>query len=220
MLSDWMPLCDEAVSAIALSLSARRATIERAPESGGTCTLNLLAAGFLAQIVGLLAWSRARGSKWPAPLFWTGLAMLLTSLALPLTTMSTALALSWALLMVSIAAYGTILPRLCSMPRIGKESPRARDRAARPVTTLNGAVLAVRLTAAGPLYLLASMAVGCLLATRTPWLDVNRLMLGGLVVPVVWAAGALHATADLQLWRVVLLPVLLTLVFFGLYLLL
>jgi len=179
--------------------------------------LNLLVAGFLAQIIGLIAWSRARTSPWPALLFWAGLAMLLASLILPLTTLSSALATSWALLTVSIAAYVTVLSRLWTMHRIGLEPARGRARTARAAAPLNWPALAVRLTSAGPLYLLASMAVGCVLATRTPFLDVNRLMLGGLVVPVAWAAGALHATADRQLARVVLIPLLITATFSGAY---
>jgi hypothetical protein len=89
-----------------------------------------------------------------------------------------------------------------------------RQRAPREIAARGGKLgLALRLFAAGPLHLLAALAVGAVLATKLPWGEVNRLMFGGLVIPLVWAVGALHATADLRLLRVLGLPLAITAIF-------
>lgn len=162
--------------------------------------------GFAAQVAGLAAWHGAHRRQGSPLLFWAGLALLLCSAAVMIGALGWALGLSWALLTLSLAAYLPFLLPLLRTARLGAERDARRVAGVRAAR--GGRLgLALRLLSAGPLYLLAALAVGCVLATRLPWDEVNRLMAGGLTVPAVWAAGALHATADLRLWRVLGVPV-------------
>lgn len=176
-------------------------------------------AGIGSQLLGVLAWSAARSGRSPVPLFWIGLALLTASVAIFVHTLGTGLGLSWALLTVSAAAYLIFVPRLLRAPRIGKIAFRSRVNRTKAGRG-GGLGLGMRLLSAGPLYLVAAMAISCVVATKLPWDEVNRLMLGGLLVPALWALGALHATADLMLWRVLGAPVILTVLFAALYFLL
>ena len=182
-------------------------------------------AGFGAQLLGIAAWRQARGGHAPLMLFWLGLALLVASLALLIAAFGTSLGISWALLVVSIAAYALFVPRLVTTGEIGR--PIRRTRAPRSKAGRGGALgLGLRLLRAGPLYLIgrvilpnAALGVGTTCATSLPWEEANRLMFGGLIIPAVWALGALHATADLDLRRVLAVPIAIILVTVGLYLL-
>lgn len=168
--------------------------------------------GVAIQLAGVGAWFYARRGSKPILLFPAGLALLAGSVSIFIAAFGVSLGVSWALLTVSAAAYALFLPRLLSAAAIGL--PITRQRAARVKAARGGKLgLAARLFAAGPLYLIAALAVGAVLATKLSWSEVNRLMMGGLVIPALWAAGALHATADLNLWRVLGLPVLITGIF-------
>lgn len=75
--------------------------------------------------------------------------------------------------------------------------------------------LALRLVSAGPLYLLASLALSLLIATK-PWSgEITRLFIGGLSTPLFWSVGALHATVDHDLKRIVWAPLALAASGFG-----
>ena len=177
----------------------------------------LALAGIGAQFAGLYAWSRARSGVAPGPLFVIGLALLAASVAAFVSGSGVALGISRAFLSVSLVAYVLLVPRLLTARQIG--TPVARSRKSRTKAARGGKLgLALRLIAAGPLYLAASLSVSAVLATKLPWEEVNRLMMGGFVVPAVWALGALHATADLRLLRVLGAPIVVFTVFAGLYL--
>jgi len=77
-------------------------------------------AGFGAQLLGIAAWRQARGGHAPLMLFWLGLALLVASLALLIAAFGTSLGISWALLVVSIAAYALFVPRLVTTGEIGR----------------------------------------------------------------------------------------------------
>jgi len=169
-----------------------------------------LVAGFALQLLALAGLSRARGSAaWRG---WVALGLLFfaASLAVFISALGTGLGLSWALTAVSLAAYLRFLRLLLVAPSLGVARGKAPAAATAPAPTRPGA-LVLRLLAAGPLYLLASLGIGLVLATRLPWAEVNRLMLGGLLVPALWALGALHATADTRLVRIAAAPVLVAL---------
>ncbi|MGB3806263.1 MAG: hypothetical protein WA936_03610 [Erythrobacter sp.] len=174
-----------------------------------------------AQILGIEAWSRADGAERARLLFWIGLALLIASLAVAFAYWGAALGLSIALLSVSLVAYCyRFAPALKNVglgrSMIGKAAYRRRQTATK--ASRGGKLgLTMRLVSAGPLYLVAALAVGAVLATKLPWIEVNRLMFGGLVIPLVWAAGALHATADLSIRRVLAVPTGLTALFAGVY---
>lgn len=173
--------------------------------------------GLVAQLAGVAAWRRARSGALPVVMFWLGLALLCASVGLFIAAFGVSVGLSWALLTVSAAAYALFLPRLLPASVIGV--PIMRQRPPRDKAARGGKLgLALRLFAAGPLYLITALAVGAVLATKLPWNEVNRLMFGGMAVPLIWAIGALHATADLKLLRVLGLPLLVTAILAGGYL--
>ena len=59
-----------------------------------------------------------------------------------------------------------------------------------------------RTVVAGPIALAAALGVTAAFALRMPWLEANRLVTAGLLLPVAWAAGAIWATMDRKLVRV------------------
>ena len=59
----------------------------------------------------------------------------------------------------------------------------------------------VRTLLAGPLSGLAAIGVGVALAVRLPLQEVDRVAIGGLAVPVIWAAGMAWTLADDKIIR-------------------
>ena len=176
----------------------------------------LAIAGFGAQALCIGAWSQAQTSHRSRLLFWTGLALLICSTGLMIGQFGTAPGLAWAFVTVSLVAYCRFLPRLVQSSDIGRDGFRRQLSTAK--ASRGGKLgLALRLVSAGPLYLVAALAVGAVAATKLPWVEVNRLMFGGLIIPVIWAVGALHATADLTIVRVLAMPLLITAVFTGIF---
>ena len=55
---------------------------------------------------------------------------------------------------------------------------------------------------AGPLALASALALASFIALRTPWLEADRLVAAGFLLPIAWAAGAIWATMDSKLIRV------------------
>ncbi|PNU02167.1 hypothetical protein [Novosphingobium guangzhouense] len=92
----------------------------------------------------------------------------------------------------ALVAFGFILTR---MER--REERPARKRAAivdAAASSSRGSwrryVLGtVRVLVAGPLGLIAAMAIAVVIATRTPMAEQTRLILAGLIVPTLWAIG-------------------------------
>jgi len=177
-----------------------------------------IAAAMLFQLLGILILRRATvaaAADRIGPgmgLTAAGWALLLASAPLAAQGMGWELGIAWTLTVFSLVAFIVILPRLARLPAMGRPPRRpVIDRASKRRGTW--ITLTARLVAAGPLWLVAGLAVGLLVATRDVWLEENRLMAGGLAIPLVWAAGALHATADLSLPRLLLAPVLVTALF-------
>ena len=61
---------------------------------------------------------------------------------------------------------------------------------------------AARALLAGPLALAAALGLTDLIALRMPWLEADRLVTAGFLLPIAWAAGAIWATMDSKLTRV------------------
>lgn len=181
---------------------------------GGALILQLLAIGL---------WRKADindAKKRKIILFWAGQFLLTASLALLICHMGAGLGLSWGLLLLSFAVWPYFLWPLLSARQIGRSrESRKIQRELGKSKASNGSkwFLALRLFSAGPLYLFAAMALGIICATQLPWLEVNRLMLGGMLIPFIWAAGALHATAETKWWRLLLIPIAITLLSIALY---
>ncbi|WP_241657400.1 hypothetical protein [Aurantiacibacter suaedae] len=176
----------------------------------------LAIAGFGAQVLGIGAWSQAQKSGHSRLLFWLGFVLLVGSAGLMTGQFGTAQGLAWAFITASLVAYGFFLRRLAQASHIGTDGFR-RQRSTAKAHRGGKLGLALRLVSAGPLYLLAALAVGAVAATKLPWDEVNRLMFGGLIIPVIWAVGALHATADLAIARVIGVPLLMIALFAGIF---
>ena len=169
----------------------------------------LAIAGLGAQMVGIAAWSRAQSARSARLLFWFGLLLLVSSAVLMARQFGTGQGIAWAFATFSLVAYARFVPQLAQAAHVGRDGFRRQQATAKP--SRGGKLgLALRLVSAGPLYLIAALAVGAVAATKLPWDEVNRLMFGGLIIPAIWAAGALHATADLSSARVLCAPLLIT----------
>lgn len=140
----------------------------------------------------------------------SGLALFVLSIWLISNGLGFELGLTWGLTTISVVAYALILAPFFQTRAVGHE--RVPQRLKKMPTPPSGskARLALRLFSAGPLYLITALALSLIIATK-PWaIEITRLFTGGLMTPLFWSVGALHATVDPDLKRVVWMPVLLT----------
>ena len=172
--------------------------------------------GIVAQLAGIAALRSAQmRESWA---IWAlSLVLLAASVWLMAQKLGWELGVTWALTTVSAAAYALILHPFLRAQTIGhSRAPRnARQMPAAP--SGSAARLTLRLISAGPLYLIAALGLSLLIATK-PWTsELTRLFIGGLSTPLFWSVGALHATIDPDLARIIWLPALLSAVSFGLF---
>lgn len=176
-------------------------------------------AGIASQLLCIqcLRWARALHSV----LFLLfGILLFGLSITLLAAQLGFELGLTWSLVTVSVAAYVLILCPLPVARQIGHKRVPKRTRRAPASPSGSGWRLSVRLFSAGLLYLLTALALSLIVATK-PWAqEITRLFTGGLLTPLFWSIGALHATVDASLARVVWMPILLTLVGAAIHLLL
>lgn len=122
---------------------------------------------------------------------------------------------------LSLLAYGTVI---ATLQRRGVKSrgTAAAARAAPDTATIDPLTiepdvidpahrpkrLARGLLRAAAAFLLAGAAaigIGVMVATSAPWSDVTRIAAGGLIVPVLWAAGMAWTLVDTRILRVSIL---------------
>lgn len=176
-----------------------------------------VAGGIATQFLSIWALRHARRRQ---PLLLGGLALFALSVAMIATGLGAELGMAWALTTISVVAYALILPPFFRARAIGHDRRPARLKKMPAPPSGSKARLALRLFSAGPLYLVAALALSLLIATK-PWADeITRLFTGGLTTPLFWSIGALHATVDTDLKRIIWLPVLLVLAAIGGYILL
>jgi hypothetical protein len=85
--------------------------------------------------------------------------------------------------------------------------PRRAQRTPRPAVELPAAPSGhwrtiLRALYAGPLSAAAALGCAAAVALRAPLAEADRLVLGGMLVPGVWAAGMIWATTDPRLARI------------------
>ena len=179
--------------------------------------------GLIAQLAGIAGLREAQRRE--SRSVWAGsLALLAASVWLMGKGLGWELGVSWALTTISVAAWILILHPFFRaeaighnrVPRMSRRVPnRPSGVASRP--SASRWRLAIKLISAGPFYLIAALGLSLLLATK-PWTtELTRLFIGGLSTPFFWSIGALHSTVDLNLWRVVLVPIALSIVTFGVF---
>jgi len=179
----------------------------------------LVTGGIIAQLIGVAALREAHKRK-----SWViravSLAVLAGSIWLMALGLGWELGVTWALTTVSVAAWLLILHPFFRAEFIGHDRVPRTQRRVPAAPSGSKWRLAVKLFAAGPLWLIAALGLSLLIATK-PWTtELTRLFIGGLTTPLWWSIGALHSTVDLNLWRVVLIPMTLSTVTFGAFYLL
>ncbi|GAB5480610.1 MAG: hypothetical protein Pars92KO_03670 [Parasphingorhabdus sp.] len=166
--------------------------------------------GIAVQSLSILSLRQANGAS--GQLIWlvTGLVLFAISIWLISNGLGFELGLTWALTTISVAAYALILYPFLITQQVGHERIPSRLKKMPKPPSGSKARLALRLFSAGPLYLITALAVSLIIATK-PWaIEITRLFTGGLLTPLFWSVGALHATVDPNLWRVAYMPVLIT----------
>lgn len=158
-------------------------------------------AGWLCALLGVLA-LRLAWRRRPAPSSWmaTGWGLLTLGLLGWAATTGGDVAVALALLIPSLAAYAVLAA--------GAKVKGARaSRAARSEVELEATPIApwralLRALYAGPLAALAAFSFGAAVALKAPWPEADRLVAGGMLVPVLWAVGMIWATTDSRLSRI------------------
>lgn len=174
----------------------------------------LVTGGIVAQLAGVAALreARKRGS-WVISAI--GLALVAGSIGLMGVGLGWELGVTWALTTVTVAAWLLILHPFFITKTIGHDRVPRTQRRAPAAPSGSKWRLTVKLVAAGPFWLVAALGISLLIATK-PWTtELTRLFIGGLSTPLWWSIGALHSTVDINLWRVVLIPVALSIITFG-----
>lgn len=173
-----------------------------------------IAGGIVAQLAGVVALREAqKRQSWA--IWAAGIALFVASIWSMSLGLGWELGATWALTTISVAAYILILHPFFRSHAIGHSRVPRTQRRAPAAPSGSKWRLTVKLIAAGPLWLIAALGLSLLIATK-PWTtELSRLFIGGLATPLWWSIGALHATVDLSLWRVVTVPIALALVTFG-----
>lgn len=161
-----------------------------------------MAAIFAAGIAG--AWAlrtawRMRGDK--AGWRLAGLTLLLLAIAAPAWALGAARGPFIALAIVPVAVLLVVAAgherRTARAPRAGRES-LAPEPAERPSAPWRGVL---RWLLAGPIGMVAAMAVGVCYTVWAPGATQTRLVIGGLIVPVAWGAAMAWTLADSRVLR-------------------
>lgn len=170
-----------------------------------------VASGIAIQVLSLLSFRHASKTvRKPLLPALTGVALFAASVWMIGMEVGFELGLAWAMSTISVVAYVHILPPFFSATSVGHNRVPSRLKEMPRAPSGSKVRMAVRLFSAGPLYLTCALALSLLIATK-PWTEeITRLFAGGLLNPVFWSVGALHATVDPDLWRVLYTPVLVT----------
>lgn len=132
---------------------------------------------------------------------WAGWATLLATLIWPGFVMGAARGPFIAIMLVSAAAFVVVASglevRAARAPRAARES-LAPEPADRPTTRWR---TTLRWLLAGPIGMIAAMAVGICYAVWAPGETHTRLLVGGLMVPVVWGGAMAWTLADSRIVR-------------------
>lgn len=134
------------------------------------------------------------------PFLWSGWALLLASAIWPAWVLGSARGPFIAVTLISIAVLALIAAK--ATVRAAKPS-RVSDSLApepleRPSTRWRGVL---RWLLAGPIGMIAAMAIGIAYAVWVPGAPQTRLLIGGLIVPVVWGAAMAWTLADNRILR-------------------
>lgn len=176
--------------------------------------MTLTAAGSAAGVLSLRRSWRARGSGgggWKA-LGWIVMAL---TFAMASATLGSMRGLFVAFALTSLAAFAVVASGLEireARTRNGNRS-LAPEPVERPSTWWRGTL---RWLLAGPIGMIAAMGIGIFYSTWTGGAPQTRLVVGGLLVPIVWGACMAWTLADNRILRATAVLVCVTLFGFGL----
>lgn len=144
------------------------------------------------------AWRRKVGK---APWRWAGLSLLAFTLLWPAWLLGAARGPFAALALIGVAALGVVASGYTIRPAKAGRAPReglapepAERAPSRWRTTL-------RWSLAGPVGMVAAMAVGISYAVWAPGAIQTRLLIGGLLVPLAWGGAMAWTLADNRILR-------------------
>lgn len=132
-----------------------------------------------------------------------GWGMILFSLAWPTIVIGPALGLFVALAAISTGALGMVATGATFRKARAARAGSGRDSLApepleRPTTRWR---TTLRWLLAGPIGMIAAMAIGIAYSVWVPGAPQTRLVIGGLIVPVVWGAAMAWTLADNRILR-------------------
>lgn len=147
-----------------------------------------------------LVWARS-GLPWRAQVAAAGACLLLLSLLLWAWMAGPDLGLPFGLLCFSLIGLAAVILGVEVRPeRLRRRAPVAVPAVRRASRWLGMA----RFLLAGPLGLLAAMGVGIAMAMQGPMVEQTRLVLGGLLVPILWAGCMAWTLCDARVGRAAL----------------
>ena len=168
----------------------------------GAALLGAMAAIFGGTIAGAWMLRRAWSLKADkAPWRWAGLSLLSLSVLWPAWLLGEARGPFIALPLLSIASFCviasgyTLRPARAGRPARDGLAPEPAERASSAWRT------ALRWSLAGPVGMVAAMALGISYAVWAPGEMQTRLLIGGLIVPVAWAGAMAWTLADSRILR-------------------
>lgn len=174
----------------------------------GTVSGVLLAAAGVAVL--RRAWMRRQRS---VSLLWAGWGLIAACLAAFVILWGGERGMPFGLAGLALVAYGLI--SLTAERRVVRQRA-ARDLALDPEERSSSwgraifkSVLAIVMAG------VASIGVGVLVATQAPWPDADRIILGGLLVPLLWGGGMAWTLCDARLVRAFLVLLGTSLVTYG-----
>lgn len=146
------------------------------------------------------AWAHRGGGRWLTATGW--LVFFGGAFFWHLAGMAWDMAIAGAMLGPSVVALLLLIPQAEWRYR-GVNVTRTRPPAAsQPRVEGSWRRGIARTVVAGPVALAAALGVTAAFALRMPWLEADRLVTAGLLLPVAWASGAVWATMDPKLVRV------------------
>lgn len=158
----------------------------------------ILAGGAVGSWMLRRAWLQ-RENKLPWRL--AGWAVLLATLIWPAFVLGPAMGPFMAIMLMSAAAFGVIATgaqvRAAKAPRSARES-LAPEPAERETTRWR---TTLRWLLAGPIGMIAAMAIGICYAVWAPGETHTRLLVGGMIVPLAWGAAMTWTLADSRIIR-------------------